>query len=284
MKKSFIILFMLLFVLTACTNPKTVQEEITETTQPVTEIEENPPVDDVAYIVPAESFEAGNGTAEDPYQIATAEQLALLSEFCSYEKYDELDYEEAENYIKGHYILVADIELNDVSDFETWDTKAPKWQWKPIGETKDFRGTFDGNGHTIRGLYICNTKDVSKAESFEEGYEPGVFGRVSGATIKNVNLKDSYIIVKGNVNYIGGIVASAYEADIINCQSSVKIDSGNDSVYVGGVIGDLQYGSIKDCLFDGEIHYGQHSMVGGVAGKVSYFDMISRCSNRGGVI
>lgn len=284
MKKSIIILFILSFWVTACGNQAVVQESSNKNIQQITESEEmdeNIPTDDIEYIIPAQSFEAGNGTAEDPYQIANAEQLALLSELCSYEKYDELDFEEAEHYIKGHYVLVADIGLNDISDFETWDTKAPKWQWKPIGETKDFMGTFDGNGHTIRGLYICNTKDISKAEAFEEGYNPGIFGKVFGAIIKNVNLADSYIVVKGNVDYVGGIVSSAYGTDILNCQSSVKIDTGNDSVCVGGVIGNLQYGNIKECFFSGELSYGPNNMVGGIAGNVSYFDVISGCNNKG---
>ena len=70
-----------------------VQESSNKNIQQTTESEEmdeNIPADDIEYITSAESFEAGNGTAEDPYQIATAEQLALLSELCSDEKYNEM--------------------------------------------------------------------------------------------------------------------------------------------------------------------------------------------------
>lgn len=275
------ILFMLVVtILAGCGKQEKIQEIVNGMTEVTAQEEEVITMEDVEYISPAENFAGGNGTQEDPYQIETAEQLALLSELCSHEKYWELDVDEAMEYIKGHYVLIADIELNDVSDFAMWDIRAPKWQWKPIGGTYQFMGSFDGNGHTISGLYICNTKNIREAELFEEGYCPGIFGNTSNAIIKNVTLKDSYIVVNGQVDYAGGIVASAYKTDIVNCQSEIKMEL-EDCVQGGGIVGILQYGNIQKCIFNGKISYGQNSYIGGIGGSASYFNTISGCYNNG---
>lgn len=69
-------------------------------------------------------------------------------------------------------------------------------KWTPIGTEKYyFNGIFNGNGHTISGLYV------------DGGDYAGLFGRAQGApTIKGVGVVDSYF--KG-AKYVGGI-AGAY--------------------------------------------------------------------------
>lgn len=102
------------------------------------------------YITPAAEFAGGEGTEEDPYQISNAAELALL-----HEKMVE-EYENLKNHYKrAHYILTADISLNDTSDFDHWETAGPEYSWMPIGfDTTSFSGVFDGNGYTISGLHI----------------------------------------------------------------------------------------------------------------------------------
>ena len=69
----------------------------------------------VASPVPAaEAFDGGSGTEEDPYQIATAEQLALLAKYVN---------EGNEDYSKACYIQTADIVMNDTFDLENWDKR-----------------------------------------------------------------------------------------------------------------------------------------------------------------
>ena len=82
----------------------------------------------------AASYEGGLGTKDDPYQIATAEQMALLSS--------------TGGVAGGFYKLTADIYLNDVSK-ANWTVEAKKWF---SGDIR-FKGHFDGNGHTVYGLY-----------------------------------------------------------------------------------------------------------------------------------
>lgn len=98
----------------------------------------------------ATAFAGGTGTAEDPYQIANGAQLALM----------------AETFEKGaYYILVDDIMLNDVYNWNEWgngDYLKPLNPWTPI---EGFNANFDGKGKTIYGLYgiplFKSTKDAS---------------------------------------------------------------------------------------------------------------------------
>lgn len=94
--------------------------------------------------------------------------------------------------------LGADIAIN-VGDASTWGTTAPTDIWTPIGTgtASAFKGTFDGNGKTISGIYINggNTDYI------------GLFGYTDGATIKNLRLTNSYIT--SMANGVGSIVAYA---------------------------------------------------------------------------
>ena len=115
---------------------------------------ENTPVT----IEPAEAFAGGSGTAEDPFQIATAQQMALLAKVINQE-YDWDHLDERDLYQNGYYVLTADIVLNDTSNFVNWESEPPAYVWEPIGTRKhdsgywDFEGVFDGQGPTISGLY-----------------------------------------------------------------------------------------------------------------------------------
>ena len=100
------------------------------------------------YITPAAEFAGGDGSESNPYQISNAAELALL-----HEKMVEDNENLKNDYASAHYILTADISLNDTSDFDHWETTGPEYSWMPIGfDTVEFDGVFDGNGHTISGL------------------------------------------------------------------------------------------------------------------------------------
>ena len=107
---------------------------------------------------PAETiFEGGSGTAEDPWQIATAEQLDRVR--------DDLT---------AHYILTADI---DLSGYENWEpigafqsrSDAPEDAEVPHPDYA-FTGTFMGDGHTISNLTVASTAPMGA----------GLFGCASG--------------------------------------------------------------------------------------------------------
>lgn len=119
----------------------------------------------------------------------------------------------------GSYTLANDI---DLSGYE---------KWTPIGSNSDpFTGTFDGQGFTITGLTI---------DSSQSGV--GFFGRVSGATIRNVRLQDVSVRGRGSVGaLIGNASIFPKNADITveNCHVTGSV-SGNSSTHtgVGGLIG-----------------------------------------------
>ena len=87
----------------------------------------------------ADSFATGEGTEANPYQINTAEELALLAK--------KVNAGET-SYASAYYRLTADIVLNESLE----DTPN---EWTAIGtDTTPFTGTFDGDGHTISGIVI----------------------------------------------------------------------------------------------------------------------------------
>jgi hypothetical protein len=81
--------------------------------------------------------------------------------------------------------LGADITFNSGSDASTWGTTAPDYEWTPIGGSADataFKGHFDGQNHTISGLY-------SKFESRDTN---GFFGGVKNGSVKNLKITNRY--------------------------------------------------------------------------------------------
>lgn len=150
----------------------------------------------------------GTGLNNDPYQITNADQLF-----------------EVRNDLTANYKLMNDINLGEwLAQF------SPVQGWSPIGnESSPFIGTFDGNHKTIKGLYI-NRPSMSYI---------GLFGFISGATIKNINIVG--INIKGNANtsvLVGGAKGEVgFEIDNNVCIGGVV--TGNDNV--GCILGMSNY-------------------------------------------
>ena len=186
------------------------------------------------------------------FEISTAEQLAGLAELVN--NGNDFSYQTVR--------LTADIVLNDTSNWGNWESSAPNNTWTPIGANWNvfFSGTFDGQGHTVSGIYI-NTGN---------GGNQGLFGINSG-TIKNVEVKESYI--RGSES-VGG-VCSLNNGTISDCYNSGTV-SGNSNV--GGVCGE-NYGTISNCYNTGTVNGNYY--VGGVCGRS--YGSISNCYNSGTV-
>lgn len=140
----------------------------------------------------------------------------------------------------------------------------PDW----FGEKK-YTGTFDGNGHVIRGLYI---------ERESEEYV-GLFGALGEyGTVENVGLEDFYI--KGD-RIVGGVVARNY-GTVSNVYSMGTV-SGNE--HVGGVVGFHYYGTVSNVYNMGAVK--GYSFVGGVVGSNNsagrYHGVVSNVYNTGTV-
>jgi len=152
-------------------------------------------------------FAGGNGTVGNPYQISTVDQLQNMS-----------------GDLSVNYKLINDI---DASDTINWNSNAG---FEPIGRSSNkFKGTFDGQGYEITGLYI-NRSSTDHV---------GLFGRTYRSEIKNVGLVDVNITAR---NYVGGLVGSSYCGSAIT-QSYI---SGNvtGKEQVGGLVGYINGGNL----------------------------------------
>ena len=169
--------------------------------------------------------------------------------------------------------LTADITINSsVLDDDGNLISNPKLEeWKPIGTSNNpFKGTFDGQGHTISGLYVNLKKNYV-----------GLFGHVGkGGTVKNVTLADSY--VSGNIS-VGGICGWNDGGTVENCTSGCTVKGTGNSV--GGICGSNQNGNraglVRNCHNTGKVT-GTDFYIGGVCGS-NYNSILQESDNSGKV-
>ncbi len=141
---------------------------------------------------------------------------------------------------------------SNTSDFKVWE---------PIGNaTYRYNGIFDGQGHTINGLYV---NDSAKANV-------GLFGYIgSSATVKKVGIDNSYF---GGNEYVGGLCGLNAGA-IENCYTYCTVADGTS--YVGGTVG-YTSGTIKNC-YNAGIAGATNNYCGGFAGGASSATSLSNC-------
>jgi hypothetical protein len=191
------------------------------------------------------------GIGDEPYQIATAEDLILLGE-------------SPEDYHK-HFILTADIDLDpNLPGRKVFDKAiiAPRiilinyeYYWF---QAPSFTGVFDGNSHTISHLKITG------------GGYLGLFGQLgSGTKISNLGLEE--IDVSGTDNCIGGLAGYSY-GSITTSYSTGSIKGSGKSV--GGLLGSngslwstKEGGRITNCY--STVAVSGNNYVGGLAGSNS---------------
>ena len=181
--------------------------------------------------------------AQTEFVITTAEQLAGLAYIVN---------EGHGNFSGKKIILGNNISLNNTENWENWATAtyAEIKLWTPIGTTTNpFRGTFEGNGFVISGVYIDNTSD-----------NQGLFGVTNGGKIEKVGVVASYI--NGGSN-IGGLVGNGNTA-IEYCYSTANVSGASN---IGGLIGNRGSGSITHSYATGNIT--GTSNVGGLTGNGS---------------
>lgn len=207
-----------------------------------------------------ESELKGTGTAEDPYQIGSA---AALAEFR-----DKVNDGET----TANAVLTANIDLSE-----------EKGSWTPIGNAQivngtTYKGTFDGQGHSVSGLYVAGSENA------------GLFGYIgSSGTVKNLRVSGS-ITNTSNHTATGGGVVAINDGRIENCCSSVTIiaTATGNNVTVGGVVGLNAIGSsVTNCCNSSSVSgTGSGSgpiFVGGVVGQNAIGSSVTNCYNTGGV-
>lgn len=144
----------------------------------------------------ATSFAAGDGTETTPYIIANADQLAYMGERVSNDN---------TNYGSAYYKLISNINIGGVDNYKTngrqvlfypigynkvGGTTTDKGNWYTYGGS--FKGIFDGNGHTITGIYQNTWAMVGDYSGTYYNDAMGLFGYVNGGTVKNLTIDSFY--------------------------------------------------------------------------------------------
>ncbi|MFR9529603.1 MAG: GLUG motif-containing protein, partial [Rikenellaceae bacterium] len=135
-------------------------------------------------------------------------------------------------------------------------------QWTPIGgDSNNYKGTFDGGGYCVSGLYINQPDSDYQA----------LFGYISGATIKNVGVSGS---VTG-YDYVSGVVGRAFSSTVTNCYNTAAVEG--DDYYVGGVVGYAASSTVTNCYNTAAVKGSSH-YVGGVVGR-ALSSTVTNCYN-----
>jgi len=217
------------------------------------------------YLDDGTGFPRGSGSLENPFLIARP---------------DHLDF--VRNNLSAHYKLKNDIDLAE------WGN------WTPIGSYENpFTGTFDGDEYSVKNIYVRIDQSAN--------VYAGLFGYISGAEIKNLEMSNGTVWGRSASYYscnAGSIVGYMHASTIDNCYSTVNVsaysNSLNCSVYAGGIVGYAGNSSpastIKGCSNTGSIYaYAPLSVdVGGIVGRASGSSnsrlvLISDFNNKGSV-
>ncbi len=204
-------------------------------------------------------YSGGNGTAPDPYRIATAADLIALGE-------TPADYDK-------HFILTADIDLDpNLPGRKVFDRAVIAPDTNPNDSPYEFQGipftgVFDGNGHRISHL-------IAKGRRYL-----GLFGQIeSRAELRDIRAAD--VNIAGSGNYIGGLVGSNgrvgnNDGHVTRCYSTGRV-SGD--IFVGGLVG-LNYGTVTQC-YSTDVVSGNNTVGGLVALN---WGSVTHCHSTGAV-
>lgn len=232
------------------------------------------------------NFSGGDGSSENPYQINTATDLALLSVMVN---------NSTNPILRGsgkYFKLMVDIDLNYQN-------------WKPIGTStwNSFLGTFDGNGKTISNLSMSSDNTISLAALFGAITDGGAVLNLNVANVKLEKVKASNMAavvayLSGTVTncsvsgflsnesgYTGGIVAYLLSGSITHCKNMANLKTKEK--FLGGIVAyNMENGSISNCYNTGNLEItdnaNQPRIVGGICGENK--GLIEKCFNMGNII
>jgi len=165
------------------------------------------------------------------YEIYNAEQLLAFSDMVN-----------GGNNFSGVTVkLMNDIDLGDKTI-------------QPIGSGTSFRGTFDGQGHSIKNLFVF--------EPSQSG--TGLFGTATSATIKNLGIDSGFVFGGGKT---GGLIGVGNHVTVENCYNRANVISFGG--HNGGIVGQLGGTSkITNCYNNAYIR-SSASICGGIVGYMA---------------
>ena len=200
----------------------------------------------------------GDGSVDKPYEISSAAELAWFRDYVNNESQYASQYASA--------TLTEDIDLSEFCHAADAATNTEELSWDPIGNGRMYCGTFDGNGKTIRNLYI-NTTYIFR----------GFFGYANGGSIKNITFDNAKV---KNTNKFGtGILTGGFEKCTIENIKILANCSVEGTENTGGIAGSGA-GNISNC--ENRAMVNGTNQVGGIVGNYCN-NTISSCANYGAV-
>ncbi|QJD81944.1 GLUG motif-containing protein [Cohnella herbarum] len=180
-------------------------------------------------------FDGGTGTLSDPYLVSTPAQLDAIR-----------------NNLSKSFKLTADIDLSEYGSGAGW---------VPIGTLGVglmFKGNIDGDGHSITNLKI-NRPTANYV---------GLFGVLSGGSIKNLRLIGPNITAQNYAGPLAGRVWGIYEGQqSVISNSSSSGGSLTGAGWLGGLVGDSLRNAIDNCYSSTAVT-GTNSVIGGLVGVI----------------
>ncbi len=188
-------------------------------------------------------YAGGDGSANNPYQIDTAERLAQM-----------LLYSEQGSY----YVLTADIIINDTS---ASDWKNDAIQWLTSKDVDGFTGIFDAKSYKVYGLYNFDV---------ESGVYAGLIPVLgSSGEVRNVKVDNAYLNGKAGA-YLGAVVGGVEDnATNITAVRAAEVGSNVEitgAANGGGIIGRVGFAKLR---MDNSIFAGVLTATGKIGGIVA---------------
>lgn len=204
----------------------------------------------------------GKGTEANPYLVYTANDLQGV-------------------YKRGHYKLMNDIDLTE------WiNASSPTTGWPAIGKNGISEIYFDGDGHTVSGLWSKTDYEYSglfsnfpggsiqnlavktaEGKSVSGGVYVGILiGRIANGTISNVTVEGNVASSSANAK-VGGVAGEANGGSLTGCQVNVAIEASGDSTMAGGLVGSSS-AAVNSSYSQGSVSLtGNGTYAGGLIGQ-----------------
>ena len=212
--------------------------------------------DESSIALGSEKFCGGQGSDQDPYLVCSAQTLNLIG----------TDH----SYFFDSFRLIDDIDLAELEaageEFNIIGYRYEDYIWPP---ERPFRGTFDGDGHTIYNLSLhsdVGSNNTGDPNSDQEEHL-GLFGYVENAVIKNLRLVDVDVVHEG-WGMVGGLAGWISDTTITNVHLSGHVEG---LWRVGGLVGSMSHSTVSGSSTSGtvEITHWYTTRVGGLVGATN---------------
>lgn len=225
-----------------------------------------------AYYTPGNKWNlAGQGTSANPYRLFTAADFTSMA----------TNYSSTNDGTGEYFQLMNDVNFGgSTTSAVQLPAIAKNADLKITAVSGGFNGTFDGNGHSISGIYHTNNANDANGKYNALFSILGKNGVVKNLTMTADNTISSY-------NYVGSIV-SLNMGTIESCTNNATITAAG--AFAGGICGYMVngLGTIKNCHNYGDVKaptYACGILSGSQIGKTitSYNYLVSNCDNHGNI-